>query len=291
MTYKCVVLSGGGPSFFFNVIGILETLVKQEQVVMDKVETVYACSSGSIAAAAVLLGYSWEDLKEYILDRPWDESLAPTIIKGLSSNQFAVSCEELIGVLIFKLLDGKSLNRNITLSEFYKYTCVELNIVATEIFKETKMIETWFNHKTNPNLSLVKAIAMSSAIPFIFKPIIHEDGVYVDGGLTNNYPINKPAYLKDEIIGIGWENINLDSKKPEDLVESNHLLSKLLAERIINGLNPQKSNSREYKIGCNDPVLGVWFKSLVSRDYRLSLYTKGERAALSSVREHCSKNL
>jgi len=46
------------------------------------------------------------------------------------------------------------------------------------------------NHKTDPDLLLYKAITMSSAFPFVFKPIEYNGEYYIDGGLCNNFPFN-----------------------------------------------------------------------------------------------------
>jgi predicted acylesterase/phospholipase RssA len=68
------------------------------------------------------------------------------------------------------------------------------------------------NYKTHPNLSLIKTLEMSSAVPVLFKPIIEDDKCYVDGSLFDNYPLNECLYNEkcntDEILGIKnkWSN-------------------------------------------------------------------------------------
>jgi NTE family protein len=47
-----------------------------------------------------------------------------------------------------------------------------------------------FSAKSDPDLPIWKAVRMSVSIPFVFEPVHHDGGVYVDGGLSWNYPID-----------------------------------------------------------------------------------------------------
>jgi predicted acylesterase/phospholipase RssA len=56
-----------------------------------------------------------------------------------------------------------------------------------------------------PDLELYKAIAMSSAFPLIFVPVIINNDCYIDGGALNHFPLNnclKNNYNVDEILAI-----------------------------------------------------------------------------------------
>ena len=70
------------------------------------------------------------------------------------------------------------------------------------------------SNNTHPNLLLYKAITMSSAFPFVFKPIEYNGEYYIDGGLCNNFPLNaclnEVSCEKDEILAINY------SKKEDD---------------------------------------------------------------------------
>ena len=58
------------------------------------------------------------------------------------------------------------------------------------------METVYFNHINTPDCQVVDAILMSISIPFLFTPFKYENKLYLDGGLTNNYPID---YFKDNI--------------------------------------------------------------------------------------------
>ena len=50
---------------------------------------------------------------------------------------------------------------------------------------------------------LPRAVAASSALPTLFNPVKLGDSIYVDGGVTNNYPVEELRLMGvDFIIGI-----------------------------------------------------------------------------------------
>ena len=105
--------------------------------------------------------------------------------------------------LSFKpLLHAKDLRLDITLKEFYEYSNIELHIFTFDVnyFKLEDI-----SYKTNPDISLITAIYMSSALPIMFSPVCIDDKCYIDGGVVTNYPlifcIEQNCNL-DEILGI-----------------------------------------------------------------------------------------
>jgi predicted acylesterase/phospholipase RssA len=46
------------------------------------------------------------------------------------------------------------------------------------------------SYKTHPDLELLKAIHMTSALPMIFSPCCIGEECFVDGGMISNYPLN-----------------------------------------------------------------------------------------------------
>lgn len=53
-----------------------------------------------------------------------------------------------------------------------------------------------FSYENTPNMVISKAVRMSMSIPFFFKPVKYNNKYYVDGGVSDNYPIN----IFDEVI-------------------------------------------------------------------------------------------
>jgi predicted acylesterase/phospholipase RssA len=105
--------------------------------------------------------------------------------------------------IIFKpLLEAKDLTLQTTLKEFYEYSNIDLHIFTFEL---NKFETVELSHTTHPDIPLVQALTMSSALPGIFMPTIIEDCCYLDGGVLCNFPLNqclRDHSNKEEILGI-----------------------------------------------------------------------------------------
>lgn len=77
---------------------------------------------------------------------------------------------------------------------------IPLTIAATN-FSEGKLV--YFNKGP-----LIRAIQASSCIPGIFKPIMIEGQMYVDGGILNNFPVEPLIDNCDFIIGSSCNHLN-----------------------------------------------------------------------------------
>ena len=110
--------------------------------------------------------------------------------------------EKLIHEIMNPLLRSKDLSPDITLFDFYKHTDIKFTIYTTHF-------NTWkgksLTSDSHPDLKLIDALYMSSAMPVIFKPIIMDGEIYVDGAVTKHYPIKSAlddGCKKHEILGI-----------------------------------------------------------------------------------------
>ena len=202
MTIKHLVISGGGP-LGLRYLGALEKLEKEGFWNFDEIESIYGTSVGSIIGTFICLKYDWETLNKYIIERPWHDAFKVNAKQIFDSYYNKGLFDKKIAEIIFKpLLQAKDLSLNITLKEFYEFSKIDLRIFTFELNK-FETIE--LSHITHPDLSLLQALTMSSALPGIFMPIIFDNECYIDGGVMCNYPINqclRDHTNKDEILGI-----------------------------------------------------------------------------------------
>jgi predicted acylesterase/phospholipase RssA len=202
MTIKHLVISGGGP-LGLRYLGALEKLEKENFWKIDDIESIYGTSIGSIIGAFVCLKYDWETLNKYIIERPWQDAFKVNAKQIFDSYYNKGLFDKKLAEIVFKpLLQAKDLELNITLKEFYEYSKIDLHIFTFEL-NNFETVE--LSHTTHPDLSLLKALTMSSALPGIFMPTIIENKCYVDGGVMCNFPLNECLQVhtnKDEILGI-----------------------------------------------------------------------------------------
>ncbi len=114
----------------------------------------------------------------------------------------------------------------------FKNLKIPLTIAATEI-KTGKTI--YFDEG-----ELIKPILASSCVPVIFNPLEYKDGIYVDGGILKNLPVEALVGRCEKIIGCDCNPIgnNFKLKGVKKIIERSMLLA-------VN------SNNEHSKIKCD----------------------------------------
>jgi len=289
MTIKHLVISGGGP-LGLRYLGALEKLQKENFWKLENIESIYGTSIGSIIGVFICLKYDWETLNKYIIERPWHDvfKVKPKQIfdtyynKGLFDKKLAE--------MIFKpLLQAKDLDLNITLQEFYEYSKIDLHIFTFEL---NKFQTVELSHISHPNLSLLQALTMSSALPGIFMPTIIDKCCYIDGGVMCNYPINeclRDHNNKDEILGVKY---SYDTEtdcffKNVDVTPETSLLEYVIC-LTINSMNfirdTVKIENIDNTVRCyvtdNPLTLGFIQESISNQELRREWVKQGEEDAV-----------
>ena len=80
---------------------------------------------------------------------------------------------------------------DLTFLELSKKTGINLYVSSTNINTCKNFI---FNINDSPNVSVFDAVSSSMTLPLISQPVYIDGYYYIDGGLTNNFPI---SYFKD----------------------------------------------------------------------------------------------
>jgi len=216
MTIKNIILSGGGHTLFQS-LGIIQTLEKNNIYKIENIEKIYSTSAGAMLGAILCLKYDWETVNDYFLNRPWHDvySINIKLIMDMYSKK-GLFDQSFFEIAFKSLLHAKDLNLNITLKEFYEYSNIEFHLFTFDInyFKFEDI-----NYKNNPDLELLKAIHMSSAIPILFSPVCINNKCYIDGGFVCNYPLMfciEQNCNVDETLGIKNEFDFCEPIKNED---------------------------------------------------------------------------
>ena len=200
-----LVLSGGGQTFF-SYIGIFEVLFDKQYININDIKSIYSTSCGSIIAVFLCLQYKWSDIVDYVIRCPWNDKLKIGIDEAFNILENNGIYSDNLFMIIFKsLLCGKGLTLDITLKEFYEYSQINLHIYT---FEFNEFIEVDLSHTTHPDLKLLDAIHMSCSIPLLITPICRDGKCYIDGGIQNNYPIDKCLTIEecDESTVLGIKN-------------------------------------------------------------------------------------
>jgi len=202
MDIKHIVISGGGPSLF-QYLSALQYMHENKKIDLDRIESIYGTSAGSIVGVLLCLKYDWETLNDYMILRPWHDLFRIKVSNIFEAYKNRGIFDKTIIEKVFKpLLDAKDLSINITLKEFYEYSKIELHFFTFEI--NNFCIED-ISYLTYPDLSVIDAVIMSSTLPVLMCPKIMENKCYIDGGVMANYPLKyciESGKKEEEILGL-----------------------------------------------------------------------------------------
>jgi NTE family protein len=267
---KHLVISGGGPTGWMTY-GAIKYLIENNFFRIDELNSIYGTSIGAILGAIILLKYDWNTLDDYFLKRPWDK-----VFKLEPNNFFDVYYKKglfqfsMVEEILIPLLTAKELSKTITLKQFYEHTNIAFHCFTVDINLFEKID---LNYKTHPNLLLVKALEMTSAVPILFCPVIYEDKCYIDGGLLDNYPINECLENEKcneiEILGITnkWNTTNVVINNEMNFFQ----YLQLAFGQIVNFMrkrNVAKSIKYELKCLCSNELLDYtkWLEYVSNKD-------------------------
>jgi len=221
MTIHYLVLAGGGPNGFVTYGALFQTAQANMWNIKD-IKGIYGCSSGAYIGMMISLGYPWEWIDDYLINRPWEKLVGMSMINIFDIfNNRSLIADTFFRDSILPLLTGKGLLENITLEEFYNFNKIDFHMYAVNINGESMQKED-ISYKTHPSLSLISALSMTMALPLLFSPVFEEEKCYIDGGFVNNFPVNdcleQTGCNEDEILAIRY--IYKGNTKTDAIVKS-----------------------------------------------------------------------
>jgi NTE family protein len=209
--YSKLVLSGGGlkGSLYIGMLKYFE----ENEIILEYLNEVVGTSIGSLIGLAIILGYTYLELKDLFLQINFDdlkEMSLDNLENGYGFND-GKKAEELVKMLLIK----KEFDPEIGLLELYKKTNI---IFACSSFNVNIKENVFFDHLNNPEMKVSLAVLCSMSIPIIFCAVIYNENHYVDGGLTCNLPIK---YIVNKYSG----NLNILKKTLSVVFEENNYIT------------------------------------------------------------------
>lgn len=186
--FENLCFEGGGVKGF-AYCGSIKAL--EELNILQNITRFSGASIGAFFAVMLASGFTADEILEHKHDIDFSKlkssCCTPSIFKKIKF--FGLHSLSVIENQIKKILRLK-INTNITFKELFLKTGKELVIVACCLNKQR---EVYFHHEKFPTVKVVDALMCSMSLPFVFQPRKHDYlgslDYYVDGGVTDNYPI------------------------------------------------------------------------------------------------------
>jgi NTE family protein len=211
-----LVLSGGGAKGFAH-IGVLKVI----DSLGIKVDYIAGTSMGAIIGSLYASGYSGKELEIMFETQNFDELINDAFPRGSKSfyerenaekyavtlpfNNFRISLPSALsrGQNVYNLLYHLMLPVD-DIEDFSKLP-IPFFCIATDIETgESLLLEKG---------KLAEAVSASAALPSLFQPVVIGDRILVDGGVTNNFPVEElRAKGMDIIIGVDVQDGLKDRK-------------------------------------------------------------------------------
>lgn len=191
-----LLICGGGFKFFY-LYGAIKYL--DEINILQNITEYIGVSAGGLLSTMFSIGYTPKDIELFILEFNFEKLLDPHLDylldkKGLDNG-------EIKKVLIQQFLMKRDINPDITFKQLYELTNKKVSFMAANLTLNKLEI---LNYETYPDMKVWKGLLITTALPFLYEPIIHNEQFLVDGGIFDNYPIQ--LFKDDSLIGINMIN-------------------------------------------------------------------------------------
>jgi patatin-like phospholipase/acyl hydrolase len=226
-----LAITGGSLSGWGN-LGILEESHKDGFWNIQEIKSIYGTSMGGILATFITLLkkteytsayiYTWEILEDYFVKRPWQHVFKLEFTSIMNSFQKrGIFGKSIIEEMFAPLFNAMDISKEITMTEFFEITQIELHLFAIEL-KSFTLVD--ISYKTHPDWKVLEAVYCSACIPFLFSPYKREEQFYIDGGFLANYPlehcINDILKSADsKIPKVGVFGINRQTLNPDHCID------------------------------------------------------------------------
>ena len=194
-----LILSGGGPSGI-AYIGVLQALYDQEILTpeLDGIKEIITTSVGILMAYPLIIGLRnrvvYEISKQYDLSRFLNyEKIHINDISvdyGLFETDGMRSFIKAMTHAVFQ-------TETITLQELYEKIPIKLTV---KVYNTTDSRVEYISHINHPDMSVTTLAEMTTAIPFMFKPVSYQNKLYCDGGIRGSFPLE--ACRSEKYLGI-----------------------------------------------------------------------------------------
>ena len=176
-----LLICGGGFKFFY-LYGAIKYL--DEINILQNITEYIGVSAGGLLCTLFSIGYTPKDIELFILEFNFEKLLDPHLDSLLEKK--GLDNGEIKKVAIQQFFTKKDIDPEITFKQLYELTNKKINFIAANLTLNKLEI---LNYETYPDMEVWKGLLITTALPFLYEPVIHNEQFLADGGLFDNYPI------------------------------------------------------------------------------------------------------
>lgn len=199
-----VIIGGGGVAGFCSIGALYEIFSEDDKTKpkLSEVKNFIGTSVGSIISTMLSCtsdqDYLLGQIQEYNIPGLVDNSVGFIADLYRLFTKFGYNKGDYAYSIVQKFIKENTGQDMLTFSKHYEIT--KKNLVLTSVNVNTGQI-VYFNRLTHPDMEVALAVRMSMSIPVFYVPIkytntdtdyteiLGEEGLYVDGGLIDNFPV------------------------------------------------------------------------------------------------------
>ncbi|CCA61444.1 hypothetical protein AV955_gp087 [Diadromus pulchellus ascovirus 4a] len=189
-----LVMSGGA----LKCISFLGAICAVGSIKDVKFKNFAGTSCGAIVSALLAVGFS-----------PFQIFLK--MVKAYSDTMNITRVLDQTIAVVAEMFKEKGFEDTATFRDVFVKTGNRLAFVATNV---SKMREEVFSTETNPNMEVITAIRLSSALPIVFSTTYYKNDIYVDGIFFDNFPLKLAKLFpnRKKVVGITTFGSHYDNR-------------------------------------------------------------------------------
>lgn len=251
--YDTLVLSGSHMKCIYT-LGALDCLDFHLQSIKHFVGT----SSGSILCYLLCIGYTPKEILGFIITHYETINKFTFSTNNILNNDF-VKKGLFSGSGLYNFSTIQELLEKLTIDKIGKYVTIgdienmfDKKITFTT-FNMTTHETQYFNSDNHPEIPCLTAIRMSCNLPFVFSHFKYMNSFYVDGGITDNFPVEFGESVGQKVLGIYIDYVNDDNKYPTNSIEDFKTFLSIMMHKHIR-LDKYRDNT---SILCLKPTVEI----------------------------------
>lgn len=264
--FDTLVLSGGSIHAMI-MLGSLQHATDNN--LLHKITTYVGASAGAICGYLLAIGYSPTEIMVYlctkqVLERMKHFNLV-AMMNGGGATSFSYIHEQLERMTIEKI------GRLITLNDLY--IIFGKKLICTTHNMTTDKLEI-LSYETYPDMPCLIALRMSSNLPFIFEHFQYLGSYYIDGGISNNFPIDIAEQYGNKILGLVIYDVNMNfSKNSNNMIEYIYqIMSIPIKQSVTNNIDKASNKCYIVKIHPDD---ALFFNFNLDSHAKLEMFSNG----------------